>query len=102
MTGRSGDECRAPLFCAWHLTNRCRARCIACCEESGPDAAWRDELGADEAKRLAGDIAAADLPYIAFGGGEPLGVAHAWDLFEILTDGGVSLKLETDGSYIDA
>jgi hypothetical protein len=44
MPGRSVDEYRAPLFVAWQLTNRCQARCIACCEESGPDKAWRDEL----------------------------------------------------------
>ena len=36
MQGRSVDEYRAPLFLAWQLTNRCSARCIACCEESGP------------------------------------------------------------------
>ena len=102
MRTRSVEEYRAPLFVAWQLTNRCRARCIACCEESGPDSAWRDELTADEARRLARDIVKAEIPYVAFGGGEPLGVAHAWDLFEILAAGGVSLKLETDGSYIDA
>jgi MoaA/NifB/PqqE/SkfB family radical SAM enzyme len=98
---RSVDEYRAPLFLAWQLTNRCRARCIACCEESGPDRAWRDELGADEARRIAREIVSAGIPYVAFGGGEPLGVAHAWDLFEILAAGGVSLKLETDGVAID-
>ena len=61
MAARSVEDYRAPLFVAWQLTNRCRARCIACCEESGPDAAWRDELTADEARRLARDIAAADI-----------------------------------------
>ena len=44
MQGRSVDEYRAPLFLAWQLTNRCAFRCITCCEESGPDKAWRDEL----------------------------------------------------------
>ena len=42
------------------------------------------------------------MPYVAFGGGEPLGAPHAWDLFELLTNAGVELKLETDGSAIDA
>ena len=51
MQGRAVDEYRAPLFFAWQLTNRCTARCIACCEESGPDKAWRDELTRDEALR---------------------------------------------------
>ncbi len=38
---------------------------------------------------------------MAFGGGEPLGVPFCWDIFEILAEGGVRLKLETDASRID-
>jgi len=101
MQGRSVDEYRAPLFVAWQLTNRCGARCIACCEESGPDRAWRDELRRDETLDLAARIVSFGVPYVAFGGGEPLGVPHCWDVFERLTAGGVALKLETDGSHID-
>lgn len=101
MKGRSVEEYRAPLFVAWQLTNRCGARCISCCEESGPDKAWRDELRRDEALELARSITASGIPYVAFGGGEPLGVTHCWELFERLTDGGVALKIETDGSHID-
>ena len=101
MEGRSVDEYRAPLFLAWQLTNRCRGSCITCCEESGPDRAWRDELGRDEALDLARRIADASIPYVAFGGGEPLGVPHCWEIFEILAAAGVAIKLETDGSLID-
>lgn len=101
LQGRSVDEYRAPLFIAWQLTNRCRARCITCCEESGPDQAWRDELTREEALRLAQEIVAMGIPYAAFGGGEPLGVPHAWEIFEVLAQGGTGIKLETDGSYID-
>jgi MoaA/NifB/PqqE/SkfB family radical SAM enzyme len=102
MQGRSADEYGAPLFLAWQLTNRCGARCITCCEESGPDKAWGDELRRDEALDLARRIADFGIPYVAFGGGEPLGVPHCWDLLEILTDEGIVLKIETDGSRIDA
>ncbi|HEY2560408.1 MAG TPA: radical SAM protein [Caldimonas sp.] len=84
------------------MTNRCSARCLACCEESGPDRAWRDELTPREALDLATAIADAGIAYVAFGGGEPLGAPHAWDLFERLADRDVALKLETDGSRIDA
>lgn len=101
MLGRAVDEYRAPLFFAWQLTNRCNARCIACCEESGPDKAWRDELTCDEALDVARQIADFGIPYVAFGGGEPLGVPHCWDIFDRLADAGVALKLETDGSRID-
>ena len=102
MQGRSVDEYRAPLFLAWQLTNRCSARCIACCEESGPDKAWNDELRRDEALDLARRIAGSGIPYVAFGGGEPLGVPHCWDLFAVLAAAGIALKIETDGSRIDA
>lgn len=99
--GRAVEEYRAPLFLAWQLTNRCGARCIACCEESGPDRAWRDELDRGEALELARRVVHAGIPYVAFGGGEPLGVPHCWELFERLSAGGVALKIETDGSRID-
>jgi hypothetical protein len=77
MQGRSVEEYRAPLFVAWQLTNRCGARCIACCEESGPDKAWSDELGREEALDLAQRIVAFGVPYVAFGGGEPPGRPHS-------------------------
>jgi MoaA/NifB/PqqE/SkfB family radical SAM enzyme len=102
MQGRTVDDYDAPLFLAWQLTNRCSARCLACCEESGPDKAWRDELSRDEALRLADAIVDLGIPFVAFGGGEPLGVAHSWEVFDRLAAGGVALKLETDGSRIDA
>jgi len=101
MPGRAVGEYGAPLFLAWQLTNRCTARCIACCEESGPDRAWRDELNRSEALDLARRIVEAGIPYVAFGGGEPLGVSHCWDIFDCLAAGGVALKLETDGTRID-
>lgn len=101
MQGRSAAEYGAPLFLAWQLTNRCGARCIACCEESGPDKAWCDELNRDEALGLARRIVEAGIPYVAFGGGEPLGVAHCWKIFELLASAGISIKLETDGSFIN-
>jgi MoaA/NifB/PqqE/SkfB family radical SAM enzyme len=101
MQGRSVFEYDAPLFLAWQLTNRCSARCVACCEESGPDKAWRDELSRDEALDLTDRIVDAGIPYVAFGGGEPLSVAHAFEIFDRLSAAGVSIKLETDASRID-
>jgi MoaA/NifB/PqqE/SkfB family radical SAM enzyme len=101
MQGRSVAEYEAPLFLAWQLTNRCGARCIACCEESGPDKAWRDELTRPEALDLTRRIVDAGIPYVAFGGGEPLSVAHAFEIFEALTAAGTAIKLETDASRID-
>ena len=95
--GASVGDYRAPLFLAWQLTNRCAARCLHCCEDSGPDRAWTNELTKEESLRIARDTVACGVPYAAFGGGEPLGVPHVWAVLEVLADGGVELKIETDG-----
>jgi len=70
-------------------------------EESGASKAWRDELSREEALRLAEGIIEFDVPYVVFGGGEPFGVPHCWALLERLSEAGVALKIETDGSHID-
>jgi len=101
MSGRSIDSYATPLFLAWQLTNRCEARCLACCEESGPDKGWPDELGREDALALTRQVVDQGIPYVAFGGGEPLGVAHCWDIFERLAAAGTAIKLETNGSLID-
>jgi MoaA/NifB/PqqE/SkfB family radical SAM enzyme len=101
MSGRSLDEYGSPLFLAWQLTNRCEANCLACCEESGPHNAWKDELDRDEALRVVDEAIDLGIPYVAFGGGEPLGVPFVWDIFDRLAAAGVSIKLETNGRHID-
>lgn len=95
--GAAVGDYSAPLFLAWQVTNRCQACCLHCCEESGPDKAWKDELTQDESLKLAHDAVAAGIPYAAFGGGEPLAVKHIWDVLRILVEGGTELKLETNG-----
>jgi len=64
VSGRSVEDYAAPLFVAWQLTNRCDARCLACCEESGPDKGWADELSRGEALDLAQEIAVAGISYV--------------------------------------
>jgi MoaA/NifB/PqqE/SkfB family radical SAM enzyme len=95
--GAAVGDYHAPLFLAWQLTNRCTGGCLHCCEESGPDKVWPDELSRSRALRLAEEIVELSIPYVAFGGGEPMGVAHAFDVFEILAKGGTELKIETNG-----
>ncbi len=87
----------APLFLAWQLTNRCTGRCLHCCEESGPDKAWPDEMNRAQCLSLARQIVELGIAYVAFGGGEPMGSPHVWEIFEILTAGGVEIKIETNG-----
>ena len=100
--GASAGDYRAPLLFAWQLTNDCRCRCLACCEDSGPGRAWPRELSHREALDVAAQIVAAGIPYVAFGGGEPVAVAYFWELCEALSAGGVAIKIETDGLLLDA
>lgn len=100
MSGRSVDDYGSPLFVAWQLTNGCDARCLACCEDSGIGRAWRNELASDEALSITQQVIDFGVPYVAFGGGEPLTVPYIWDLLERLSRAGVSIKLETNGHLI--
>jgi len=91
----------APLFLAWQLTNRCTGRCLHCCEESGPDKAWPDEMDRAQALSLTDQIVANGIAYVAFGGGEPMSSPWVWDIFQTLTKGGVEIKIETNGLDLD-
>jgi len=99
--GASAGDYRAPLLVAWQLTNACRGRCRHCCEDSGPDRAWPRELTRGEALGLAARIVEAGIPYVAFGGGEPVAVPHFWDICAVLRRGGAAVKIETDGLLLD-
>jgi len=61
-----------------------------------------NELDADEAMKLADDIVRNEVPYVMLCGGEPLVVPHFLALAEALGNGGVQLKIETNGQRFDA
>jgi MoaA/NifB/PqqE/SkfB family radical SAM enzyme len=91
----------APLFLAWQLTNRCTGRCLHCCEESGPDKGWPDEMNREQCLSLARQIVENGIAYVAFGGGEPMSSPYVWEIYEILSKGGVEIKIETNGLDLD-
>ncbi len=99
--GASVGDYGAPLFLAWQLSNRCTGRCLHCCEESGPDKAWPDEMNREQALALARQIVDIGIAYVAFGGGEPMACPWVWDIFKILAEGGVEIKIETNGLDLD-
>jgi MoaA/NifB/PqqE/SkfB family radical SAM enzyme len=100
-SGSSVFDYEAPLFLAWQLTNRCTGRCLHCCEESGPDKGWSDEMNREQALSLARQIVENKIAYVAFGGGEPMSSPYVWEVFEILTAGKVEIKIETNGLDLD-
>lgn len=91
----------APLFLAWQLTNNCTGRCLHCCEESGKDFIWKDEMNREQAMALTRQIVSNGIAYVAFGGGEPMSCPWVWDIFETLAAGGVEIKIETNGLDLD-
>jgi MoaA/NifB/PqqE/SkfB family radical SAM enzyme len=95
------DALRAPLFVSWQLTRNCDLACLHCCTESAPGKPLADELNADEAMRLAAEIARNEIPYVMLCGGEPLVVPHALEVAEYLGRAGVLLKIETNGQTFD-
>jgi len=96
------DSFGAPLFVSWQLTRDCDLACVHCCTDSAPGKRLADELDADEAMQVAGDIARSGVPYVMLCGGEPLVVPHFFAIAEALGHAGVKLKVETNGQQLDA
>ncbi|MCX5795110.1 MAG: radical SAM protein [Elusimicrobia bacterium] len=100
--GASAADLKSPLYAAWQLTNECDLRCLHCIEDSGPGQAFPDELSRGEAFRIVDELIAAEVPYVAFSGGEPLLHPQLFDLLNRFRGQGVGLKLETNGQHLDA
>jgi MoaA/NifB/PqqE/SkfB family radical SAM enzyme len=96
------DTLSAPLFVSWQLTRDCDLACLHCCTDSAPGKRLANELDAGEAMRLAADIVGQRVPYVMLCGGEPLTVPHFFAVAEALGEGGVQLKIETNGQRFDA
>jgi MoaA/NifB/PqqE/SkfB family radical SAM enzyme len=95
------DALAAPLLVTWQLTRDCDLACLHCCTDSAPGKRLHDELSRDEALRVANDIVAAGVPYVMLCGGEPLVVAHFFEVAELLGAAGVHLKIETNGQRLE-
>ena len=99
--GISFSDLRSPLFFAWHMTNKCNLNCIHCLWESGPDAAWPEELGEQEAMEVCRQVMDLQIPYVALSGGEPLLYPAFWRVCEVLCEKGIDVKIESNGHLID-
>lgn len=99
LKGSDFEDYKSPLFIAWQLNSACNLGCLHCCEESGHS--MPDELNKDEALDFCGQIAELDVPYVAISGGEPLLCPHIFDVCESIRNSNISLKIETNGEFID-
>ena len=95
------DSFAAPTMVTWQLTRDCNLACLHCCTDSAPGKALPDELPRERALSLCREIAAAGVPYAMIVGGEPTLVPHFAEVCRTLSDGGVLLKIETNGMDFD-
>lgn len=91
------DAYSAPLMVSWQLTRDCNLACLHCCTDSAPGRALPDELTRTEAIAFAGQLVDEKVPYVMLCGGEPTIVPWFYEVAGILADGGVLLKIETNG-----
>ena len=91
----------APTMVTWQLTRDCDLACLHCCTDSAPGKALSGELTREQALKLCAEIVAADVPYAMIVGGEPTLVPHFAEVCRTLSNGGVLLKIETNGHNFD-
>ena len=99
LQGTNFDDYEAPLFIAWQLNSACNLGCLHCCEEAGQS--MPDEMTKEQALDFCKQIADADIPYAAISGGEPMLCPHIFDVCEAIRANNISLKIETNGEFID-
>ncbi len=91
----------SPTMVTWQLTRDCDLACLHCCTDSAPGKALPNELTREQALKLSREIVAAGVPYAMIVGGEPTLAPHFAEVCKVLSDGGVLLKIETNGNNFD-
>ena len=99
LEGGDFEDYKSPLFIAWQLNSACNLGCLHCCEEAGHS--MPDELSKEESLDFCQQIADLDIPYMAISGGEPMLCPHIFDVCQLIRDNNISLKIETNGEFID-
>jgi len=99
LKGDNFDDYSAPLFIPWQLNSACNLRCLHCCEQAGES--MTDEMTKEQALDFCRQIVELNIPYMALSGGEPMVCPHLFDICEFVRQNHVSLKIETNGEFID-
>jgi MoaA/NifB/PqqE/SkfB family radical SAM enzyme len=92
-------DLKAPLFIAWQINSECNLGCLHCCEDAGHS--LPDEMNKDQIFGFLRQIVELNIPYVALSGGEPLLHPNFFEICEFLRSCNVSLKVETNGEFID-
>lgn len=92
-------DLKAPLFIAWQINSECNLGCLHCCEEAGLKIPG--EMNKQEILEFLRQIIELNIPYVALSGGEPLLHPYLFEICEIIRTHNISLKIETNGEFID-
>ncbi|HTX04700.1 MAG TPA: radical SAM protein [Steroidobacteraceae bacterium] len=98
----SAGDLGAPLYIAWQVTNECDLACLHCIEESGPGKAFRDELTEAQTSAFLEQVAAEQVPYMSFSGGEPTLHPRFFEMAGYLCERQTQLKIETNAHGLTA
>jgi MoaA/NifB/PqqE/SkfB family radical SAM enzyme len=90
---------KAPLFIAWQINSECNLGCMHCCEDAG--GSLPDQMDRRQIFDFCQQIVQAGIPYVAISGGEPLLHPYFFDVCEFIRNHNISLKIETNGEFID-
>ena len=93
------QDLKAPLFIAWQINAECNLGCLHCCEEAGHS--MPGQMNKEETFNFLKQIAGLKIPYVALSGGEPLLHKNFFEICEFLRQRNISLKIETNGEFID-
>jgi len=97
--GGNFEDYQSPLFIAWQINSACNLGCLHCCEQAGDS--MPDEFSKVQALDFCEQMADLDVPYAAISGGEPLLCPHLFDVCEAIRGNNISLKIETNGEFLD-
>lgn len=97
MADKITDQFSAPLTFNWTLSYRCNFSCSHCYS--------RDEVGEElataEIKRVVDVLVEKQVPFINFGGGEPLIRADLFEIAEYASSKGLNVSMNSNGWLLD-
>ncbi len=91
------DLFSAPLTFNWTLSFRCNFSCSHCYSREEQ----AEELGTSDIRRIVDILAEKQVPFINFGGGEPLIREDLFEIAEYATEKGLNVSMNSNGWLID-
>lgn len=97
MADSAADLFSAPLTFNWTLSFRCNFSCIHC--YSREEAA--EELATEDIRRIVDVLARKGVPFVNFGGGEPLIRDDLYAIAAYATEKGLNVSMNSNGWLVD-